>query len=351
MTGNATRAGSSVTGSTPWAGSPLRLLAPPLLVVAAVAPPFLTGPYAISTLTQVLAFSLMVMSMVLLMGVAGMPTIGQAGFFGVGGYATGLLASRLTTNSPLLLLISAVAGMAVAALTGWLLVRVRGTYLLMLTLAIGELLALAAIARVTLTGGSDGLANIPTLTLVPGVELRHVAVVYWYIVGAVLILAALIALLIRSPFGAALRGIRDNEPRMRALGYSTARYKYAAFCVSGGFAGMAGSLWVTQTLFIAPADMSFHASALALLALIVGGAQSLWGAVAGSALIIVVQNMLPISLQGLGPVVLGAVLILVVYLLPDGISGLATWRSDLAALINRRRGGGPAARRGGTERT
>ncbi|MEV0395291.1 branched-chain amino acid ABC transporter permease [Polymorphospora rubra] len=300
----------------------IRRLAVPLVVVAAAVPPFVTGAYAISTLTQILAFSLLVMSMVLLMGVAGMPTIGQAGFFGVGGYATGLLASRFIDNSPLLLLTSAAVGAAAAGLTGWLLVRVRGTYLLMLTLAIGELLALVAIARVALTGGSDGLANIPTLSLIPGVELRHVAVVYWYVVAVVLLLAATIALLIRSPFGRALEGIRDNEPRMRALGYSTARYKYAAFCVSGAFAGMAGSLWVTQTLFISPADMNFHASSLALVALIVGGSQSLWGAVAGSALIIVVQNMLPISMQGLGPVVLGAVLVLVVYLLPSGIAGL-----------------------------
>ncbi|WP_238009423.1 branched-chain amino acid ABC transporter permease [Dactylosporangium sp. AC04546] len=300
----------------------LRVIVPPLVVLAAAAPPFLAGPYAVSTLTQILAFSLMVMSIVLLMGTAGMPTIGQAGFFGVGGYATGLLASRLTTNAPALVAISAAAGALVAAATGWLLVRVRGTYLLMLTLAVGELLSLVAIARVGLTGGSDGLANIPTLTLLPGVELRHVAVVYWYIAGAVLLMAMLIALLIRSPFGRALRGVRDNEPRMRALGYSTALYKYAAFSVSGAFAGVAGSLWVTQTLFIAPADMGFHASALALLALIVGGSQSLWGAVAGSALIIVAQNMLPISMQGYGPIVLGAVLVVVVYALPDGFAGI-----------------------------
>lgn len=303
----------------------VRRMMPPLVVAVAVVPPFLAGPYAISTLTQILAFSLLVMSMVLLMGVTGMPTIGQAGFFGVGGYTTGLLAGRLTDNSPVLLVLSALAGAVVAGLTGWLLVRVRGTYLLMLTLAIGELLALVAIAQVTLTGGSDGLANIPTLVLAAGVELRHIAAVYWYIAVVVLLMAAGIALLVRSPFGRALAGIRDNEPRMRALGYSTAGYKYAAFCVSGAFAGVAGSLWVTQTLFISPADMNFHASALALVALIVGGSQSLWGAVAGSALIIVVQNMLPISMQGLGPVVLGAVLILVVYLLPDGIAGLVSW--------------------------
>ncbi|MEV0755861.1 branched-chain amino acid ABC transporter permease [Streptosporangium sp. NPDC050280] len=298
------------------------MLVPPLLVLAAAAPPFLLGPYAVSTLTQILAFSLMVMSIVLLMGIAGVPTIGQAGFFGVGGYVTALLAGHLTTSAPTLLVISAVAGALVAAATGWLLVRVRGTYVLMLTLAIGELLALVAIARVSLTGGSDGLANIPALTLLPGVVLRHIAVVYWYIAGAVLIMAALIALLIRSPFGRALRGVRDNEPRMRALGYSTALYKYAAFTVSGAFAGVAGSLWVTQMLFISPSDMSFHTSALALLALIVGGSQSLWGAVAGSALIIVAQNMLPISMQGLGPVVLGVVLVVVVYTLPDGFAGI-----------------------------
>jgi branched-chain amino acid transport system permease protein len=309
---------------TSWfSGRPApRVLLPVLVVLVAAAAPLLAGPYAVSTLTQILAFSLLVMSIVLVMGVAGMPTIGQAGFFGVGGYATGLLASRLTTSALPLLLISAVAGAAVAAATGWLLVRARGTYLLMLTLAIGELLALVAIAQVGLTGGSDGLANVPTLALLPDVALRHVAVVYWYVAAVVLIMGLLIALVIRSPFGRALRGISDNEPRMRALGYSTGVYKYVAFTVGGAFAGVAGSLWVTQTLFVSPADMSFHASALALLALIVGGQRSLWGAVAGSALIILAQNMLPISLQGLGPLVLGGVLIAVVYALPDGFAGI-----------------------------
>lgn len=322
-------------GSPTVAGRPaVRLLAALVIGVAALAPPFLAGPYAVSTLTQILSFGLLVMSIVLLMGIAGMPTIGQAGFFGVGGYVTGLLASRLTTSSLVLLVLSAAAAAAVAGLTGWMLVRVRRTYLLMLTLAIGELLALVAVARVALTGGSDGLANIPRLTL-PGLELRHLAAVYWYTAVAVALMAALIALLIRSPFGRALRGIRDNEPRMRALGYSTARYKYAAFCASGAFAGVAGSLWVTHTLYVSPADMNFQASAMVLVALVVGGPQSLWGALAGAALIVTVQNQLPISMQRLGPLVLGAVLIVVVYTLPGGVAGLVTtlrrrWRWLLA---------------------
>jgi branched-chain amino acid transport system permease protein len=150
-------------------------------------------------------------------------------------------------------------------------------------------------------------------------------------------MALLIALLIRSPFGRALRGIRDNEPRMRALGYSTARYKYAAFCASGAFAGVAGSIWVTHTLYISPADMNFQASAMALVALVVGGSQSLWGALAGAALIVTVQNQLPISMQRLGPLVLGGVLILVVYTLPGGVAGLVT--------VVRRRAGRILARR------
>ena len=305
-------------------GGQVRRVISIVAILALAAAPLLVSTYAIITITQMLAVALLVMSLVLLMGHGGMISIGQAGFFGVGGYTTGLLTGVITDNAVLMLVVATLAGALSAAAVGWLLLRARSAYFLMLTLAIGEILTLIVIAWVDVTGGSDGLANIPALSIVPGVELRHPAYVYWF-VGAVVLLAALaLVLLLSSPFGASLRGIRENEQRMRALGYSTRWYKFAAIAISGGVAGLAGALSVIESNFIAPSDMGFHASAFALLALIVGGSMSLWGAVLGAGLIIAVQNLLPLELQGAGPLILGATLILAVYLLPTGIAGLTS---------------------------
>jgi branched-chain amino acid transport system permease protein len=290
------------------------------LAVLALAAPLALSSYAISTLTQILSFSLLVTSLVLVMGTAGIPSLGQAGFFGGGGYVVGLLATRGITDGLLALPIAAAAGATLAALTGWMIVRARGSYLLMLTLAIGELLSLVVVANGGLTGGSDGLGNIPP-TRIAGRQLAVAGYEYWYVLAVFAGCVTLVALLLASPFGRTLRGVRDNEPRMRAIGYRTRLYRYAAFIVAGALSGIAGALWVSQTHYISPSDMDFHASSFALLAVIVGGSRSLWGAVVGSAVIVLTQNALPASWQGQGPLVLGLVLILAVYVLPGGAAG------------------------------
>lgn len=302
-----------------------------LLLLFAV-PTFL-GTFTVSVLTQMLAFSVLIGSLVLLLGTAGMPSLGQAAYFGIGGYATGLLAEHLTTSAPLLILCAAGVGLLAAAATGWLLVRSRAGYLLMLTLAIGEILASLANSWADVTGGSDGLAGIPILS-VGSVDLEIAGYVYWYVLVAALLLLGLLAAVRRSPFGLTLRGVRDNESRMRALGYPTRMYKYAAFCLAGAVAGAAGSLWVAQVRFISPGDMSFGNSALALVAVIIGGADSLMGGVVGAVVIVAVQNLLPSSFEGRGPLVLGLLLILIVYVLRGGVAALP---ARLGALLRGRR--------------
>ncbi len=279
--------------------------------------PFVASSFATSTLTQVLAFAILCLSLQILMGWTGMVSLGQAGYFGVAGYAVGLAAVHLTTNALLLLVIGAVAGALIAAATGWLMVRSAGGYLLMLTLAIGELLATAANSWQSLTGGYNGLAAIPAFT-VGGTTLDSPAWNYWYVLAVFLICYALLAVIGSSPFARALRGIRDNEPRMRSLGYPTRVYKFSVFCLAGGVAGVAGSAWVSQARFIAPSDLGYLNSAFVLVAVAVGGTARQWGPCLGAALIIVAQQMLPSALEGKGPLVLGIVLIAVVYGLPGG---------------------------------
>ena len=307
------------------------------IVVLALTPFFVTT-FAVSTLTQILSFSLLAASVSLLMGQGGMPTLGQAAYLGVGGYAAGLLAIHVTTDALLGLLVAAVAGLVASLLTGWLVVRGRGTYLLMLTLAIAQLLAQVANSWVSVTNGSDGLIGVPHQTLF-GASLASTVGSFWFVLAVFALCMAGLALLIQSPFGHTLRGIRDNETRMRALGYGTVGYKLAAFGIAGVVSAVAGSLTITETQYMAPSEMNYIASSIALIASIAGGTTRLWGAVLGSALVVACQVLLPEAWQGKGPLVLGVVLILVVYLVPGGFAGA------LSRVVARIR---PRARREGT---
>ena len=296
------------------------LVAALVLVVLAAAPLFL-APFATTTLTRIVVFALFAVSLDLLVGVTGMPSLGHAGYFGVGAYAAGWVSINVTAEVPVPLLVGAVFGALAAAATGWITVRTSGVFFLMLTLAIGETLQQLADSWESVTGGANGLAGIPA-TRVAGAPLTNAGYTYWYVLVAATIGFVLIVLLARSPFGAALRGIRDNEPRMRALGYATALYKYAVFVVAGGMAGVAGALLVAQQRLVTPADLGFMTASFALLAVIIGGAGSLWGACLGAALVIIVRDALGPSLDGHGTLVLGIVFVLVVYLLPRGAAGI-----------------------------
>jgi branched-chain amino acid transport system permease protein len=211
---------------------------------------------------------------------------------------------------------------------GWLLVRARGTYFLMLTLAVAEIVHELAGRWEGLTGGTNGLAGVPAISLYPGgPPVRLAGVLYWYVLAAVLVCAGALWVVSRSAFGRTLRGVRDNEERMRSLGYRTFVPRYAVFCIAGAAAGAAGSLWVAQARFVSPADLGFEVSALALLAVVLGGRGSLWGAALGAAVVVLVRDELSPQLGGRGPLVLGLVFVAAVYLLPRGFAGTRLPRS------------------------
>lgn len=299
---------------------PTRLL-PVAVALALAAAPLFLAPYATTTLARMLVFGLLAASLALLVGVAGLPSLGHAAYFGVGAYAAGWFAKNVSAQAPLSLIVAAVAGGVVAAATGWVAVRARGVFFLVLTLAIGEIVHQAADSWESVTGGSNGLYGIPATTL-GGTPIVNAAFLYWFVLLAFGIGFALLWLVARSPYGRALRGIHDNEPRMRELGYPTALYKYAVFVIAGTVAGLAGGLLAAQQRLVTPADLGFTTAALALLAVVIGGAGSLWGACLGAALVIAVRDSLGPSLDGHGPLVLGLLFVLVVYLMPRGIAGI-----------------------------
>lgn len=294
-----------------------------VIVVALAVVPFVVSSDTANLLTRILAFALLAVSLDLLVGLGGMPSLGHAAPFGVGAYAAGIVAREWSTLGPLQLVAAALAGGLFAAAVGWLIVRVSGTYFLMLTLAVAELVRVAAEQWNEVTGGSNGLVGIPSITLVPGGEpLTLAGFRYWYVLAVAALGFALIVVISRSAFGRSLRGIRDNEARMSSLGYSTFRIKYTAFILAGAFAGAAGSLWTVQTRFVSPTDLGFILSTMALLAVAIGGRGRLWGAIFGAALVVIIRDEIGTQLGGRGPLLLGLTFIIVVYLLPRGFAGI-----------------------------
>jgi branched-chain amino acid transport system permease protein len=299
------------------------------VVVAVAVAPFGVTPPVSSALTRMCAFAVLVVSLDLLTGVAGLPSLGHAAPFGVGGYAAALMATHFASVAPVQLVVATLAGGALSAAIGWLAVQLRGINFLMITLALAELVHALANQWSSVTGGSNGLVGLPFIRVVPGTApLVATGYVLWYVLAVAVLCIAVVIAVSRSAFGRTLRGIRDNEGRMRALGYSTFWPKYLAFCLAGAVAGAAGSLWVAQAQFVSPGSLGFEISALALMAVVIGGRGSLYGPVFGAALVVLVLFELSPYLGGRGMSVLGVVFVLVVYLLPKGFAGVRGRRAS-----------------------
>jgi branched-chain amino acid transport system permease protein len=272
-------------------------------------------------------------------GGTGLVCFGQAAFFGIGAYATVLLTPSGAPASLWWLLpacITLAAGYAL--LVGALSLRTQGVYFIMVTLAFAQM-AYYVVHDTPLGGGTDGiyLDDKPSLlpALLPALELRNPLVLYffiWLCLGATF---AALALLLRSRFGRALLGIKVNEQRLRAAGFSTYPYKLAAFTISGGIAGLAGSLFAIKDGFVNPELLSWHLSGAVLVMIILGGLGHLRGALLGAFAFALLQEFFK-SEAVFGAFAkhwhlgLGLTIIVSVALLPNGLMSLgrlpAQWR-------------------------
>ena len=305
----------------PWA-RPLALLA---LAAALATIPLWAPRFWIYSGTQALIFAIFAMSLDLLLGYAGLASFGHAAFYGVGAYACALLALRHVDGLLPLLLVGALASAAVAVPIGALSLRTTGIYFLMLTLAFAQMLWGLAVNWTSLTRGTDGLIGIPRPTL-PGADALGFTL---YERGPFFIVCLVIAVLVflllealtRSPFGRTLEGIRENERRMRALGYPTFRYRLAVFVVAGAIAGVAGSLAAMSNGYATPDLLYWTGSGLVLVAVVVGGSRSLIGPVLGAFLVLVAQLGLSTFVDR-WELLLGSLFIAFVLFLPRGLVGL-----------------------------
>jgi branched-chain amino acid transport system permease protein len=303
-----------------------RLILVAALAIALAAAPLFLAPYAVTTLTRILVFALLAVSLDLLVGFAGLPSLGHGAYFGAGAYAAGWVAIHATSSGPLTLLVAVAAGGLVAAIAGSVAVRARGVFFLMLTLAIAEIVEQLAESWQDVTGGSNGLYGIPAARL-GGVALVGDQLLYWWVLAVFAVGFAVMRCIASSPLGDTLRGIRDNEPRMRALGYRVYHYKLAAFIIAGAVAGLAGGLLAAQQRLVTPDELGLVTSIPALLAVTIGGEGTLWGACFGAAVVVLIRDYLGSSLGGHGSLVLGLVFVATVYLLPGGLAhAVARWR-------------------------
>lgn len=294
-------------------------------VVLLASLPLFLAPYPIDLAGRILAFGLLVVSVDLLTGVTGLPTLGQVAYFGVGAYTAGLVGIHTTSSAAVQLVVGATVAALVALVTGAVAVRTSGIVFLMVTLAIGELTHQLADSW-SVVGASDGLAGMPIVSVLPGgAPLQLAGFLYWWVL-AVFLLGMLGACLVTaSPLGRSMRGVRDGEQRLRALGQQTYPVKLMAYVVAGALAGAAGTAWAAQTRFISPGDFGFDIAAFALLSVVLGGPGTLWGPVVGAAVVILVRDWLAAYVDGRGALMLGILFVIAVYTLPRGVAG-ARWR-------------------------
>ncbi len=297
------------------------------LAVGIACLPWLATPYQVGFVASALVAALFALSLQLLVGGAGMISLGHAAFFGIGAYTVWFLTPAAGDAPSLALTLpaaAAAAGMA-ALVVGALALRTRGFFFLMTTLAFGQMLFFL-FHDTPLGGGADGVfITRPALGAFGWVwdvpRRSRPAVLLWLNLGTVVLMYGALALLFSTLFGRALLGIRANEHRMAALGLPTQRYKLAAFVLAGALAGVAGHQWAVTEAFVNPDLLGWHRSALALLMIMLGGVGALHGPILGALGFAVLGEAAGLITER-QHLVEGAVILLVVLVLPRGLAGL-----------------------------
>jgi len=282
-----------------------------------------TNSFVTLLVTRALAFSILVMSLDILLGYTGLPSLGQAAYLGAGAYLTAILATRfqfgLGWDFWLVVILGILIGAVLAAIFGLLAVRATGVYFLMITLALGQCVWGLAYRWNSLTGGDNGI----NLRARPkfGIDLSHDVTFFYVVFGFFAVSLLALYVLVRSPFGRSLTGIRERELRMQILGYNTWLHKYIAFIVAGGFGGLSGVLWAHTAGIVSPENVVLTTSVDALLMAVLGGTGTLVGGVIGTFIVTGLREYLS-TLVPWWQYVLGAVYVLTILYLPNGLMGI-----------------------------
>ncbi len=302
-------------------------------LLALLAFPFVGSEFYTRMVTRMMILAIFAMSLDLLQGVTGLVSLGHAAYFGLAGYVLAFLTPQSEPVSLWWSLPLAVLGSGAAALViGFFVVRTRGIYFIMVTMAFAQMVFYLFFDNRAL-GGSDGLYIYfkPTMALGSTTlfDLDDKVTLYYVTLAFLLIVYVFLRRLLWSPFGRALAGIRINEHRMRAMGFATFGYKLSAFTLAGALAGLAGYLWGVDTGYINPELMGFQMSAHAIMMVILGGMGNFAGAIVGAFTFEYVLHLFK-DLPDVGTVPLGkhwqlwmgSFIVLVVVFAPRGVLGM-----------------------------
>jgi len=288
-------------------------------LAAALAAPLAAGPFWMALLTQILIFGLLALSVDMLLGHAGLFSVCHAAFFAVSAYTVAILQVRYGQPTVIAAPAGLLAGTLLAIVYGAA-VRTRGVYFILTTIAMGYIIWGAVYRWASFTGGDNGITNVPA-PAIGGVPLQSPVAYYYFVLAVVIACAMGYGVLVRSPFGLSLRGIKGSESRMQSLGYRTTAHLYAAFVLSGAMASLAGVLYVYYNKFVNPVTASFNISIEVALMAIVGGSGTILGPFIGAGVFLGMRNWVS-SFFELHAAVIGLVFIVTILWAPTGIMGI-----------------------------
>jgi branched-chain amino acid transport system permease protein len=328
-----------------------RLIGLGCLVAAIAFPPLMEAlgePFYVSLATRILIFALAALSLDLILGYGGLVSFGHAAFMGIGGYTVGILFHHDAMATPILglpgtrsafvvwplaVLLSGLFALAIGAIC----LRTRGIFFIMITLAFAQMLFYLFVS-LRQYGGEDGIPLWSRSRFGSLIDLESNTTLYYVCLAILAVVLAAALRLVRSPFFQVIRGAKDNERRMIALGYPVFRYQLAAFTLSGMLAGLAGVLLANATGFVGPAYMEWVRSGELIVMVVLGGMGTVVGPVLGAAALLLLEEFIPLALDaaqaGWGEhwkIVLGPLLLAVVLLARQGLLGLLpAWLSGKA---------------------
>ena len=296
-----------------------------LVLLALIALPFVANVFGeafyIALATRILIFALAATSLNLILGFGGMVSFGHAAFLGVGAYTVVILSQMGVVDAWVAWPTAMVVAGLFALLIGAVSLRTQGVYFIMITLAFAQMMYYLVVSFKAY-GGDDGM-SLPARSRIGFLDMSNDAHFYYVTLLACVVVLVLIARVLNARFGHVLQAIRENEVRMQSLGYSVFRYKLCAFVMSGSLAGLAGALLANQSGFVSPAMMQWSQSGMLMMMVILGGVGHLYGGVWGAIVFLLLEETLShftIHWQ-LG---LGALLLMVVLLLPNGLTSALT---------------------------
>jgi len=290
------------------------------------------GMFYVSLASRILIYAIAATSLNLVLGYGGMVSFGHAAFFGAGAFVVGILAVEGVRSAwiawPVAIAVAALAALVIGAMS----LRTRGVYFIMITLAFAQMIYYIFVSLKSY-GGDDGLSMPGRSTVAADVTLSNDFVWYYLVLALLALVLYGLHRLVHSRFGRAIDAIRENEARAEAIGFPVYRYKLLCFVIAGAIAGLAGALIANQSSYVSPSLLHWIQSGTLMIMVILGGVGTLWGGVIGAALLLGLEHLIADyrigwlasyapNYQDHAGLAVGAVLLLIVMLAPEGIAGL-----------------------------